>query len=101
MARSWSKDRERKLAASARSADYADMVTFSDPPELSPSKDELRAETERLMAEFKGPIRRLKTVVSLQCRTCNHRGTARVEPGTTDPNFKCRACGSSLVKIRY
>lgn len=99
MARSWSKDRERRQIASARRAEFDDSQAFAPLPETGPSKAELRAETERLMAAYNGPVKRLAAFAALRCRSCGHRGNARVPAGTT-PNFKCSNCGSGLVAVQ-
>jgi len=64
--------------------------------EPQPSKDELRAQAAAALANYRGPIRRLPMYTALRCRSCGHRGTARVAPGS-NPRFRCSACGSSLV----
>lgn len=73
--------------------------SFDDAPELGPSKAELRAETAALVAAFNSPVRRLASYAALRCRSCGHRGTARI-PVDAKPRFKCSACGSSLVAWR-
>lgn len=62
-------------------------------------KADLRAEADRLMAAYSGTVRKLPMVAALRCRSCGHRGTARVAAGV-EPKFKCSACGSSLVAWR-
>lgn len=96
MGRNWSKDKSRKQVATASRLALDDVLAFADPPEVGPNKAELRAETERLIAAFTGPVRKLPTFAALRCRSCGHRGTARVPQGTK-PQFKCSQCGSGLV----
>lgn len=98
MARDWSKSRRRAQSVQTVRAMQECMASL-EPVETGPSKADMRAETEALVAAFAGPVRRLPTYAALRCRSCGHRGNARVGPGQS-PRFKCSDCGSSLVAWR-
>lgn len=86
-----------------RSADVDNALYLRDlsGQTAQPSKAELRAEADALMARYKGEVKRLNSVVGLRCRTCGHRGTAHIRPeADAVPRFRCTRCGSSLVSYR-
>jgi hypothetical protein len=95
MARDWSRDRRRQQTVAARRAEVNDLVML-ETPRTEPDKAAMRAETERLVAQYPGKVRRLPMYAALRCRSCGHRGTAKV-PTDAEPRFKCSDCGSSLV----
>lgn len=100
MALDWSKRKRVEAASQARLADIAlGHALASEPEERGPSNAELRAQAAAALAAYRGPVTRLPTFAALRCRSCGHRGTARVPPGSS-PSFKCSACGSSLVAWR-
>lgn len=66
---------------------------LDEPHEPQPSKADMRAEIERRVAEYQGPVTRLPTVLHLKCTNCRHRGTVRVQPGERK-RFKCSRCGA-------
>lgn len=98
MARDWSTQRRRDQTRTARRCAIDDTALFDDAPEPGPSKAQLRAEGDALVAAYRGPIRRLPTYAALRCRSCGHRGTARVPPGVA-PRFRCSRCSSPLVTV--
>jgi DNA-directed RNA polymerase subunit RPC12/RpoP len=99
VARDWLKQKRRDRATQAHRSALEDAALFDEAPEPQPSKAQARAEAERLIADYRGPVRRLPTYAALRCRSCGHRGTARVPPGA-NPSFRCSHCGSSLVAWR-
>jgi hypothetical protein len=99
VARDWSKSRRRDAAARERRYAAEDALAFSDPPEASPSKAQMRDELAELLDGYKGRVKRLPTFAALRCRACGHRGNARVPRGMT-PKFRCSACGSTLIAWR-
>lgn len=98
MARDWSRQANRDRERVARRAD-AEIARILAEDEPRPSKVELRAQADAAIAGYRGPIKRLPMFAALRCRSCGHRGAARVPPGAT-PSFRCSACGSSLVAWR-
>lgn len=64
-----------------------------------PTKADQRAELAIAMASFCGPVQVLDSHVALRCRTCGHRGNARVRRGAK-PKFRCRNCSSTLIVVR-
>lgn len=99
MGRDWSKQRRQDQANRERSFAREDALLLDDAPATGPSKAEMRLEAEALMAAYDGPVRRLPTYAALRCRSCGHRGNARVPAGAR-PRFTCSHCGSSLVAWR-
>lgn len=95
MARDWSKEKRRPVMRRWYDGDEP----LDDLPMPGPSKAELRQEADALTAAFHGRIKRLPTFAALRCRSCGHRGTARVPAGRS-PAFKCSQCGSSLIAWR-
>lgn len=102
MGRDWSKSRTRAQVNAAKTAelDQARYAYELNGLPAGPGKAELRAQAESAIAAYRGPVRRLPTYAALRCRSCGHRGTARVPVGT-EPKFKCSACGSSLVTWHF
>lgn len=94
MGADWSRSKERRQVVRAFDLDDVDPLPLAPPI----SKAEMRAETEALVAAYRGTVKRLPTFAALRCRTCGHRGTARVPVGAA-PRFKCSRCGSSLVTV--
>ena len=96
MGLAWSKEKSRQQGNVARQAaidyEYADALERRSTPHA-----QRLAELERLMADCRVPVQRLAAQAALRCRSCGHRGTARVPPGAA-PRFRCSHCGSSLVK---
>lgn len=95
MARDWSKLKSRELGRQAVSEERQ-IINELARSEPHPTKDELRAQASAALADYRGPIRKLPMFAALRCRSCGHRGTARVPPGLA-PAFRCSNCGSSLV----
>jgi hypothetical protein len=97
MARDWSKRKRSEQATQAARQGWRDWLPEQEPIHVeTQTKAEIRAETDALVAAYRGPIRRLPMMAALRCRTCGHRGTARVPPDAK-PAFKCSRCGSSLI----
>src|SRR5450631_524472 len=95
MARDWSKMKSRDQARQAQVEDRRIMNELArDEPQ--PSKAELRIVAENAIASYRGPITQLPSYVGLRCRSCGHRGVARVPYGKS-PRFRCAGCGSSLI----
>lgn len=98
MARDWSKQRRREAAkrTAGEAVERARYLAELEAPDTKPSsKAELRAEADRLVAEYRGPVRRLATVIEVRC-PCGHRGKVRVPPGRPRPRLRCRRCGTRL-----
>lgn len=96
MGLNWSKDRNRKLAANSSRVAYDEAMEFAEPFDPGPSKAALRVMAQNAIASYRGPVKQLPSYVSLKCRSCGHRGVARVPFGKS-PRFRCAGCGSSLV----
>lgn len=101
MARNWSKNRSRALSNASRASEIDDSRYAAESDGLAERrpKSELRAETDALVAQFRGKVRQLPTYAGLRCRSCGHRGTARVPSGQS-PAFRCSKCRSTLVAYR-
>ena len=101
MARDFARLRRKAQGLSAIRQELADRRAFDElvPQDRQAEKDELRAQADAAVAAFRGSVQVLDTHVALRCRTCGHRGTARVRRGAR-PKFRCRNCGSSLVAVR-
>jgi DNA-directed RNA polymerase subunit RPC12/RpoP len=60
------------------------------------SKEELRAESQRLMKEAmarKVPITQGKTRLEVKCSKCGAPNRVMAEPGETRVEYKCKECG--------
>lgn len=100
MGRDWSKQRKRDVTNRSRQQEIdnagclARAVVEHDHPELT--KDQLRAEALALVAQYRGNVRQLPTLIELKCYRCNHRGRAKVWPGGSK-RFKCSRCGATSI----
>lgn len=92
MGRDWSKQKRRKLAIAAHAYDLALNGMLHDADPRPPSKADQRAEAERLLATYRGDIKRLATVMNLTCPRCKHRGAALVPKDAPMPRFRCKRC---------
>lgn len=97
MALNWSRQRARDQMRSARSSEIetARLLSGTDTFEPEPSKAELRAETEALIAAYRGPVQRLPTFRDVRC-PCGHQGRVKVAPGRAMPRLRCSRCGSRI-----
>lgn len=94
----YERSKSREMARQAHYAHEADERALKFAPRLKPApvkmtKEQLRNQAQAALAQYDG----LKTV-SLRCKSCGHRGTARV-PVSAAPKFCCSSCGSNLVRI--
>ncbi len=100
--RDWGRQRANDLLSRARTErTLARYISDREAPAAIQqiSKADLRAQADAALAEYRGPIKPLPMIAALRCRTCGHRGNARVPAGKS-PSFRCSACGSSLVAWR-
>lgn len=98
MGRNWSKDKARFAAAKsrldkAREIDEVDYLLRGHVPE--PTKEELRAQAAEAVAAYQGEIKRLPTVMRLEC-LCGHRGRVLLRDDQKSRRFKCSKCGARL-----
>jgi hypothetical protein len=92
--RDWSKLKRREQGQHAQREAMADVLTFPIPTDDERlTKDQMRAETDALMASYGGRINQLPTYLSLKCYSCNHRGRVRLTPGRKT-RFRCSKCGA-------
>lgn len=94
MARDWSKQRNRDNAAATRRAEVMLARELADYDGPRPSKADLREEAAVAVAQYRGPVRRLPTVIELKCYACNHRGRVTLPYGNTTRRFRCGKCGA-------
>jgi transposase-like protein len=73
------------------------LLLADDKPEPKLSKEAARAEMEAALANYRGAINRLPTVIEVKCYRCNHRGRVLMPNGNTTKRFKCSKCGATSL----
>jgi hypothetical protein len=53
----------------------------------------IAADMARAVAEYRGPVRRLPTIIDVRC-VCGHRKRVALSPGKVRPRFRCSRCGA-------
>lgn len=109
----WARAKDRTARAAALRAHYDNLAYERDlrqngtPPRSVMTKEQMRAETERLTEQYFAatfdPWRQANPqgrMAAVRCRSCGHRANVRVPETCKRPHFRCARCSSDLVHWR-
>lgn len=94
--RNFSSTRRQDQAARAQRQEIETRLAIArvaiEDGDRGPSKEELRAQAAMALASFRGNVKRLPTMIDVQC-PCGHRRRVAIPQGRERPRFRCSRCG--------